>query len=78
MGAQDLQVITSAVVPIVMVSAAGLLFMSVQAKNLQFADRIRSLMREYRGLPLKPTDQTRREQILEQIVLFNQRVHLSQ
>jgi hypothetical protein len=78
MGAQDLPVITSAVAPIVMVSAAGLLFMGMQAKNLHLADRIRALMAEYRTLTARPTDETRRTQILEQIVLFIQRIHLSQ
>lgn len=78
MGAQDLQVITSAVAPIVMVSAAGLLFMGVQAKNLHLADRVRALMAEYRTLTARPSDETRRAQILEQIVLFIQRIHLSQ
>ena len=78
METQDLQVITSAVAPIVMVSAAGLLFMGMQAKNLHLADRTRALMAEYRTLTSKPTDQTRREEVLGQIVLFNQRILLSQ
>lgn len=78
MGAQNFEVITSAAAPIVMVSAAGLLFMGVQAKNLHLADRIRALMTEYRTLTSRPADERRRKQIREQIVLFNRRVHLSQ
>jgi uncharacterized protein DUF2721 len=78
MESQNVQVITSAVAPIVMVSAAGLLFMGIQAKNLHLADRVRMLMAEYRTVTLRPTDDTRRAQIVEQLVLFNQRIHLSQ
>ena len=50
METQTFQVITSAVAPIVMVSAAGLLYTGVQAKNLHLADRLRALMCEYRTL----------------------------
>jgi len=78
MESQDVQVITSAVAPIVMVSAAGLLFMGIQAKNLHLADRVRMLMTEYRTVTPRPIDDTRRAQIVEQLVLFNQRIHLSQ
>jgi uncharacterized protein DUF2721 len=78
MGAQNFEVITSAVAPIVMVSAAGLLFMGVQAKNLHLSDRIRTLMAEYRTLTARPADDARRQQILEQVVLFDRRIHLSQ
>ncbi len=78
MGAQNFEVITSAVAPIVMVSAAGLLFMGVQTKNLHLSDRIRTLMAEYRALTARPADDARRQQILEQVVLFNRRIHLSQ
>ena len=78
MDPQNLQVITSAVAPIVMVSAAGLLFMGMQAKNLHLSDRIRALMAEYRTLAARPADEARRKQIREQIVLFDQRIHLSQ
>ena len=78
MDPQNLQVITSAVAPIVMVSAAGLLFMGVQTKNLHLSDRIRALMAEYRTLASGPAGETRRQQILQQVALFNQRIHLSQ
>jgi hypothetical protein len=74
---QSLQVITSAIAPVVMVSAAGLLFIGVQAKHLHLADRLRTLMAEYRTLGTDPTHQERREQIVAQLVLFTKRVRLS-
>jgi len=78
MGVQHVDLITSAVAPIVIVSAAGLLFMGVQTKNLHLSDRIRTLMAEYRALTPKPADEARRQQILQQVVLFNRRIRLSQ
>jgi Protein of unknown function (DUF2721) len=74
---QSLQVITSAIAPVVMVSAAGLLFMGVQAKHLHSADRLRALMTEYRTLGTDPAQQARREQIVAQVVLFTTRIRLS-
>ncbi len=70
--------ITSAVAPVVMVSAAGLLFMGVQAKNMQLADRIRALAAEYRALAADAAGRARREQITRQLVLFERRIRLSQ
>jgi hypothetical protein len=78
MESEIFQVITSAVAPIVMVSAAGLLSMGVQAKNLHLADRLRALMNEYRALTLEPTHEQRREQIVAQLALFKRRICLSQ
>ncbi len=78
MDSQNFQVISQAVAPIVMVSAAGLLFMGLQAKNLHLADRVRGLMTEYRALTPAPSDKKRRSQIVEQLVLFDRRIHLSQ
>jgi Protein of unknown function (DUF2721) len=75
---QHYEVISQAVAPIVMVSAAGLLFMGLQTKNLHLADRIRALMTEYRTLAPGPADEKRRSGIVEQLVLFNQRIRLSQ
>jgi hypothetical protein len=75
---QSLQVITSAIAPVVMVSATGLLFMGVQAKNLHLADRMRALMIEYRSLGTDPAHQERGEQIIAQLVLFKKRIWLSQ
>ena len=42
MDGQSLDSLTAAVAPVVMVSAAGLLFNGVQAKNLHLSDRIRA------------------------------------
>jgi hypothetical protein len=67
--------LTSAVAPVVMVSAAGLLFMGVQAKNLHLADRIRALMSEYRS---PETTDPRRAQLMAQLRLFHRRIRLSQ
>jgi len=75
---QSLQVISSAIAPVVMVSASGLLFMGVQAKNLHLSDRMRALMTEYRSLGTDLAHQERREQIVAQLVLFTKRLWLSQ
>jgi Protein of unknown function (DUF2721) len=74
---QSLQVITSAIAPVVMVSATGLLFVGVQAKHLHLADRLRALMTEYRTLGPDAAHQERREQIVAQLVLFTKRIRLS-
>ena len=78
METQTFQVITSAVAPIVMVSAAGLLYTGVQAKNLHLADRLRALMSEYRTLTPEYAHQPRRDQIVAQLALFRKRIGLSQ
>lgn len=75
---QSLQAITSAVAPVVMVSAAGLLFMGIQTKNLHLSDRIRALAMEYRELLMDPAHRARREQVRDQLVLFERRIRLSQ
>jgi hypothetical protein len=71
---QSLDSLTAAVAPVVMVSAAGLLFNGVQAKNLHLSDRIRALA-EMRHPGLTPT---RRTQVLGQLALFHTRIRLSQ
>src|SRR5512139_242880 len=78
MDSQTFEIITSAVAPIVMVSAAGLLSMGVQAKNLHLADRLRALMSEYRTLAAEPAHRQRRDQIVAQLALFKRRIYLSQ
>jgi len=75
---QSLQFITSALAPVVMVSASGLLFNGIQAKHLHSADRLRALMTEYRGLDKDASRQERREQIIKQVALFRRRMWLSQ
>jgi hypothetical protein len=74
---RSFQVITSAIAPVVMVSATGLLFMGVQAKHLHLADRLRALMTEYRTLGADPAHQDRREPLVAQLVLFTKRIRLS-
>jgi Flp pilus assembly protein TadB len=78
MEASSVPLITSAVAPVVMVSAAGLLFMGVQAKNLHLSDRIRSLTAEYRALAPTAGSDARRRQIAQQLHLFERRIRLSQ
>jgi hypothetical protein len=73
----SLQAITSAVAPVVMVSAAGLIVMGVQTKNLHLADRIRSLTAEFRALERNPGS-PRREHLRRQLHHFARRIRLSQ
>ena len=77
MDATSADVIATAVAPIVMVSAAGLLFIGIQTKNLHLADRIRDLLREYRAAG-GPESTARREAIRAQVALFEKRVRTSQ
>ena len=62
METSTVEVIATAVAPIVMVSATGLLFIGVQTKNIHLADRVRDLMREYREA-ISCKDKERREYI---------------
>ncbi len=75
MDPQSIQGLTSAVAPIVLVSAAGLLYNGVQAKNLHLSDRIRALTAELRSAGLSPA---RRKQVLDQLPYFDRRIRLSQ
>ena len=75
MGPQSVDILTTAVAPIVMVSAAGLLFNGVQAKNLHLSDRIRGLMIEVRNSATTPD---RRQQVMAQLAYFDRRMRLSQ
>ncbi len=75
MDPQNLQSLTAAVAPVVMVSAAGLLFNGVQTKNLHLSDRIRTLAAEARHAA---TTEDRRLQITSELRLFWQRIRLSQ
>jgi hypothetical protein len=77
METSTVDVIATAVAPIVMVSATGLLFIGVQTKNLHLADRVRELMRDYREAR-SCNDTEGRETISAQIVLFERRIRLSQ
>jgi hypothetical protein len=75
MDASNLESLTAAVAPVVMVSAAGLLFNGVQTKNLHLSDRIRSLAAEHRDSATTPD---RQAQVLEQLPLFDKRIRLNQ
>ncbi len=69
-----MDILTTAVAPIVIVSAAGLLFNGVQAKNLHLSDRIRGLMIEVRNSAMTPD----RRQVMAQLAYFDRRMRLSQ
>ena len=71
----SLQGLTSAVAPVVMVSAAGLLFNGVQTKNLHLSDRIRGLLAEWRHADTGPA---RRQQIVTELGFFRRRIRFSQ
>jgi hypothetical protein len=75
---KTLESITSAVAPVVMVSAAGLLLLGIQTKNLHLADRLRGLTAEYRTLAGDARGQERRRQIRDQLPLFTRRIRLTQ
>lgn len=75
MDPQSVQGLTSAIAPIVLVSAAGLLYNGVQTKNLHLSDRIRALTAEMRH-PATPPD--RRQQVLDQLPYLAKRIRLSQ
>ncbi len=74
MDAQGFQSLTAAVAPVVLVSAAGLLFNGMQTKNLHISDRIRALNGELRS---SATSDERRRQVTDQLVFFDRRIRLS-
>jgi hypothetical protein len=76
MEASTAEVITTSVAPIVMVSAAGLLVLGIQTKNLHLSDRVRQLTQELRGTPGEAA--ARRQAIGAQLVLFERRVRMTQ
>ena len=75
MEAQSAQSLTAAVAPIVLVSAAGLLFNGIQTKNLHISDRIRTLQAEVRN---PSTTEERRQVLGVQLTYFARRIRLSQ
>ncbi len=75
MDPQGAQGLTAAVAPIVLVSAAGLLYNGVQTKNLHLSDRIRALTAELRNPAITPD---RRQQVTEQLPYFDKRIRFSQ
>jgi uncharacterized protein DUF2721 len=77
MEVSTVDVIATAVAPIVMVSATGLLFIGVQTNNIHLADRARGLITEHRKA-IRCKDRGRREAVTAQILLFERRIRLSQ
>jgi hypothetical protein len=68
-----LQVIASAVTPVVMVSATAILISGVNSRYMAIADRIRSMTAELRAIG---TSEQRRTSIKRQMIGFKRRVRL--
>lgn len=68
-----LQVLASAVTPVVLVSATAILISGVNSRHISIADRMRTLSREYRDVQ---TNEDRRTLIEQQMWMFNKRIHL--
>ncbi len=71
--ADPLRIVTTAVTPVVMVSATAILLSGVNARYLAVSDRIRALSHEYRTEHITAA---RRENIREQMVIFHHRMDL--
>lgn len=69
-----LQVVASAVTPVVLVSATAILISGVNSRHIAIADRIRSLTAEYRTAA---TSQSRRAGINRQLPAFQLRIRLA-
>jgi DNA-binding transcriptional regulator YbjK len=67
-----LQVLASAVTPVVLVSATAILISGVNSRHISIADRMRTLSSEYRDV--RTTDD-RRTIIEQQMWMFNKRIH---
>lgn len=67
-----LRIVTSAVTPVVMVSATAILISGVNGRYIAVSDRVRALTREYRERP----DAQRRTVIEEQVKIFLRRIKL--
>ena len=65
-----LAVITAAVTPVVMISAAAALILGLNQKHNSLSERLRLLMVEFRA---QETTEQRRENIRAQVTLFRQR-----
>jgi hypothetical protein len=68
-----LQVVASAVTPVVMVSATAILISGVNSRYIAIADRMRALTHEYRDPNANPK---RRADIRRQMVTFQLRIRL--
>jgi hypothetical protein len=69
-----LQVIATAVTPVVLVSATAILISGVNSRHIAIADRIRSLTAEYRNTATTPA---RRASIDRQLPAFQLRIQLA-
>ena len=69
-----LSLISSAVTPVVLISACAALIMGTNNKIMVVTDRLRHIAAEYRQAATSPA---RRQQILEQIPVFYRRYRLS-
>jgi hypothetical protein len=69
-----LQIVASAVTPVVLVSATAILIGGVNARHIAIADRIRSLTAEHRN---SATTTKRRASILRQLPIFQRRIRLA-
>jgi Protein of unknown function (DUF2721) len=66
-----LRIVTTAVTPVVMVSATAILISGVNARYISISERIRMLSAEYRRQPLSPS---RRINIKRQMIVFIRRM----
>jgi hypothetical protein len=72
MGVQDTQAaISAAVTPVVMISANAILISAITSKHQSMSDRLRALTAEWRDAA---TPMGRREVIVEQLRLFDERL----
>jgi hypothetical protein len=71
--ADPLQVVATAVTPVVMVSATAILAAGVNTRYISISDRVRALAREYRETG---TSADRRSSIRLQMVIFHRRLRL--
>ncbi|HEY0757805.1 MAG TPA: DUF2721 domain-containing protein [Acidisarcina sp.] len=66
-----LRIVTTAVTPVVMVSATAILISGVNARYISISDRMRTLATEFRREPITAA---RRENIREQMLIFTVRL----
>jgi sorbitol-specific phosphotransferase system component IIBC len=69
-----LNVVATAVTPVVMVSATAILISGVNARYIAISDRVRSLAHEYRDERISTE---RRRNIRRQMAIFRRRLHLA-
>jgi hypothetical protein len=68
-----LRIVTTAVAPVVMVSATAVLISGVNARYISISDRVRTLAHEYRTEPIAVA---RKVNIRKQVVVFQYRMRL--